>query len=87
MLLFESKHLGLSYSSRQQVETGPVEAYGYFALSLAISYHIEGFNVQSPVVESIVTIKRWQIGGHIGEHRGVLGRIGVHKGVLVQKNK
>ena len=81
MFLLESKLLGLS--SKQLVETGPIEAYGYFDLSLAISYHIEGFNIQSPVVESIVTNEK----GHIGELRGVLGRIGVHKGVLIQKNK
>ena len=83
MLLLESKHLGLSYSSRELIETGPVETYGYFDLSLAIRYIEHRFNVQSPVVKSIVPIEK----GHIGELRGVLGRIGVHKGVLIQKNK
>ena len=83
MLLLETKHLGLGYSSGKLAETGPVETYGYFDLSVAISYHVLRFNIQSPVVKFVVTLER----GQIGEHRGVLERIEVHKGVLVQKNK
>ena len=40
MLLFESKHLGLGYSSGKLVETGPIETYGYFDHSVAIYYHV-----------------------------------------------
>ena len=61
MLLLESKHLGLGYGSGELVETGPVETYGDFDLSVTISYHVLWFNIQSPVVKLVVTIERGQM--------------------------